>query len=187
MLIRILFYKSKFGDGHILDNLISAYTGLFNWGTKNYSHCEIWVPDENDEFDLGHGCDGWMSADFLGTCYTSTMRGESNGVVKRPASEVLKNPGRWDWYEVEINEFWFNSMIMWMNDKVVENRGYDKPAIKKFFNPFPRESDWDRFICSEFGQGALFMAGVFGLIELLSPRRLSARLNKMGLKAKGVA
>jgi hypothetical protein len=32
---RVLFYKSKIGDGHWIDNAISLWTMIFNWRTKN--------------------------------------------------------------------------------------------------------------------------------------------------------
>lgn len=190
MHIRILFYKAKLGDGYIIDNLISWWTGIWNWGTKGYSHCEIWVPD-GGRFDAmrfptyeddkkGNG----SIFHYIGTCYTSTMRGDNNGVVKRPASEVLKNPGRWDYYEIEVDESFYNDMIDWMEVAVLDNEGYDKRAILKFFNPFARSSSLDKYICSEFVQHCLVDANVFMWPELLSPRRLSSRLDKMGHKSQ---
>lgn len=190
--IRILFYKSKFGDGHILDNLISGYTGLFNWGTKNYSHCEIWLPcDQKWHGEKNRFCNPVRATrclephDYYGTCFTSTMRGENNGVVKRPASQVLKNPGRWDYYEIEVDEGTYREIMEWMNERVDRNKGYDKKAILRFFSPFYFH-DVDRYICSEFVKNALCNWFFWGY-NIDSPRRLSARLNKMGLKAKGVA
>lgn len=180
--IRVLFYKSKLGDGHIIDNLISWYTGLFNWGTKPYSHCEIWVPFETDQGK----CRFESVYHIYGQCYTSTMRGDNNGVVKRPASEVLKNPGRWDYYEVEIKDWDCNRMIGEMDNTVNMNSGYDIATFLKFFNPFKRESTFEQFICSEFVQWALYQSCIFEEYELLSPRRLSKRLNKMGYRAKSL-
>lgn len=62
---RTLFYVSKWGDGHIADNLIALATqlghiGLFFspnrilWDTvkSGYSHEEIWTPDEDGQFSI---------------------------------------------------------------------------------------------------------------------------------------
>lgn len=186
MKIRILFYKSKFGDGHWIDNAISMWTGIWNWFTKNYAHCEVWIPD--GPF-FGKSVSQVLcpqDAGFCGTTYTSTMRGENDGVVERSASEVLKNPSRWDYYEIEINEAAYQEMIYNMDFEVNNNKGYDKPSIVKFFNPFSRKPTLEKFICSEFVHWSLFCANIFCKPELLSPRRLSKRLEKLGYEAKSL-
>ncbi len=84
MKLRVLFYKAKW-DGHLLDDLISSWTWLFNMGTGPYSHAEIWIPDENSYDDDGfygmyeksyypesRTVMTWKN--WKGTCYTSTMR-----------------------------------------------------------------------------------------------------------------
>ena len=128
MKMRILFYRAKFGDKKLLDNLISGWTGLFNWGTIRASHVEIWVADETKKSPLcEHGfCRrGTVFADgsreshlWLGTCYTSTMRGDDNGTVKRPASGVLTHPERWCYVEVEVEELSCKVMLMVMDEMV---------------------------------------------------------------------
>ena len=155
--IRILFYKAKFGDGHWVDNAIATWTGTWNLNWKRIfrkgffpepdSHCELWVPgvfhqslcpDESimvfeepaSNFQKGMGMD---SDHFYGTCWTSTMRGDNNGVVSRPASEVLKNPERWCYYEVEVDSV--EDLVEFMDQIVKANQGYSKRDILKFFNP----------------------------------------------------
>ena len=175
-LVRVYFYKAKFNwigvlfrgeKPHIIDDAIALWTGIWNWFTKPYAHCEIGVWIDGVE---------WM--------YTSTLRGDNNGVVKRPASEVLKNPGRWVHYEIEISDVSYAGVMEHLNYWVSKNKGYDKKALLRFFLPIKRKSNFDKFICSEFVQAAIVEAGVFPKCELLSPRRLSGRLNKMGLEAK---
>ena len=105
-------YKAKWDDGHWIDDAIAIHGRIFNWrfNWKTgkfeflpwYSHCEIWVPQFNEarpgiqyEEQWFTGSDVYSGPNnYLGTCYTSTMRGDHNGTVSRPASEVLTHPGR---------------------------------------------------------------------------------------------
>ena len=92
--IRILLYKTPWKPK--LKYLVNWLISLRTW--SKWSHIEIWTPDERLLFI---GQDHLMKTkNFYGDCYTSTMRGEANGTVKRPASEVLKHPGNWDYSEI---------------------------------------------------------------------------------------
>lgn len=180
--IRWLFHKSRLFDGHPVGQAISFWTGIWTWFTPSYDHCEVWTQETLSSTYKIYSFQGKeLCTDKLvvhGTCWTSTMRGEHNGVVNRPASDILRNPGNWHYVEQELTPYQFETMEMWMNDRVADNKGYDKPAISKFFNPFKRESDWVRFVCSEFCQGAAFIAQIFNVKRLWSPRRLWKKLVK---------
>jgi hypothetical protein len=187
MKVRVLFYRAKLDIAgvitgrhwpHALDDIIAGWTGLWNPGTGPYSHTEIWTPDEEGRF-FSHGR-------YQGTCWTSTLRHDWSGVIKRPADGVLTHPGRWDYCELELDAWAADEMIGWMDMQCGLNRGYDIWTLTKFFLPFAkwRRSSPRRFICSEFVQGALEEAGCFRRRRLWSPRRLSGRLAKMGHRTK---
>lgn len=148
--IRILFYRAKLGDGHIVDNLIDWHTTLWNWPPKQLrcSHTEIWTqaPVVNDG-KLYHIWDN-------GQCWTSTMRFDSTednkgGVCVRPASEVLKYPERWFFCEITMSELAYDLLLNELYRAVNNNQGYDQFMIASFFLPW-RIGDPAKFICSEF-------------------------------------
>ncbi len=162
--IKIYFCKAKWGDGHWLENAISAYTGLFNWGTGSYSHVEL----EDVQTHM---------------MYTSTMRGDAKGVVKRPASEVLKKPGRWDVCEIECEQEDYELMITHADLMVKNNAGCDFKVAMSFFW-FWRVHDASKYICSEAVNcwiGWLIRKWIGG-DKCPSPRRLSRWLIKKGYK-----
>ncbi len=196
MLIRFLFYRARFEWRNFLrtrqirlvDDLISAWTWPANIGTGPYGHTEVWLPDKDGYFShhqqpaptpygLGH-------RKFDGTCYTSTLRDNYKGTCKRPASEVIKHPERWDYMEFDIPEDLYYAMQTWMEIQVENNRGYDKKAIISFFWP-KRFHNADKFICSEFCQIAAVIAGILPQpYQVVSPRRLVRILTKAGHKIK---
>lgn len=192
MKIRILFYRAE-RDGHPLDDAINIYTAIFNfpkprlnlkkwwqeiknWWRRCYSHVELWVPDEVHGFELINKA--------IGYCYTSTMRGDAKGVCKRPASEVLKFPGRWDVCEIEVRGG-YTGMIKVAEDWVINNEGYDFKAIASFFWPW-RIHDAKKWICSEFVSyllsWVLLKQSHWPWNTCPSPRRLSRWLTKRGYK-----
>ena len=133
----------------------------------NYSHVEIWIPDEDGRFksilNIGQPCShkgclahcshpcefcGRISGNhYLGQCFSSTTRGDAEGVRFAPASEVLKHPERWDYIEVEVDDERFEVALD--EAKRLVGNGYDYGYIISFLQPFivQKESDW---ACSEF-------------------------------------
>jgi hypothetical protein len=111
------------------------------------------------------------------------MRGEDNGTVKRPACEVLKNPGRWDYIEVEMEECYHTDMLWYMEMQVSINKGYSIRDILKFVSPihFP---DNKRNICSEFVNNALCVADIFSNAGIISPKAVYKRLITKGYTVK---
>ncbi len=187
MKIRFLFYRAKFEFRNFLrtrqirlmDDLISAWTWPWNIGTGPYGHAEVWTQGKVDGypcFTVQHI--GARNLAYVGTCYTSTLRDNYKGTCKRPASEVLKHPERWDYIEFDLPEDLYYATLAWMEIQVENNQGYDKKAIISFFWP-KRFHNADKFICSEFCYRAAIEAGIlpFGKPNTVpSPRRLSKML-----------
>lgn len=162
--LTVLLYKAG-KDGKWIDNAIAFWTGLHpsNWGAGPYAHAEI--------------------MDVTGMCYTSTMGqlrqnplGKNNGgVVRRPAAQVLKHPGRWDCVRIQVPGETYRLVIRFLNYHLC--RSYDRRAILSFFLPF-RIHKKDAYICSEIVQNALCVAKVFEAPAVPSPRKLARQLVK---------
>jgi hypothetical protein len=180
--IRILFYRARIGDKKWLDDAISLWTGIFNWGTGPYSHVELQVPDENGLFeDYLTEC---SDASYHGDCYTSTMRGDAKGVCKRPASEILKNPKRWDYCEIEIPDSLFEGGINYIMARIGQKIKYAFRTIASFFLPVRIHSKLED-ICSELIYDVLVIWHIFKKKNKCpSPRRLSRWLTKRGYVIK---
>lgn len=173
MKIRVLFYRAA-RDGHPLDDAISMWTKLWNWGTEPYSHTEIWWPGKDDE-----GLVDW----YAGECFTSTMRPPDKGTVIRDASRVLTHPSRWDFCEINVSADLLHSAMAMAWIYTAGNKGYDFACILGFFLPF-RIRNKDKMICSEAVQAFLVWCGIFPDLKVWSPRRLSRKLTKLGLEIK---
>jgi hypothetical protein len=182
--VRILFYVTpkKFKWKYKVNFLISL------WTRSKYSHCEVWVAEHNgygfiqtttehpDPSRIGE-------VEFIGTCYTSTLRGESNGTVKRPASEVLDHPENWMYIEAEMPTGNYNSMMRFLENEVRLNKGYSKRDLMKFLSPvhFP---DNKRNICSEIVNNALCVGLLLRGFGIIDPKEVSKKLLKEKLEIK---
>lgn len=125
-------------------------------GKLSCSHAEMWFPDENGCFEevikvepsiRSEVSGGYITTTFIsqhektvyrGQMFTSTMRmnaanGNTDGIVMRPASDVLKHPGRWRYSEFEVPKAAVDSSMAWCREMVANNKGYDKKDIAKFF------------------------------------------------------
>jgi len=165
--IRVLFYRPDL-DGHLLDNLIAIWTWIWNmacWLTGLItSHVEIWIPDEAGDFMPPSGT-------VEGQCYTSTMgqaggkNRKGGGTCCRPASEILKNPHRWFYTEIETTETALDYAVKWAETAVANNKGYDKKDIAKYFLPIRKQNVQDnKFICSGFCWAFIFKLAVRALV-----------------------
>ena len=191
MKIRFLFYRAKFEWRnfiktrriHLVDDAISWWTWFGNIGTEPYAHAEVWTPISGSCFT--NGLKGQKF--FTGTCWTSTMRGEAKGTCKRPASEVLTHPERWDYIEFDIAEDLFFAGKLWMNCQIRDNKGYGFRDIGKFFG-LGFMADKYRNICSEFTHNYAVITGILSQpYKVVSPRRFSRMLpGKMQKLAKGL-
>ena len=194
---RFLFYRAKFEWRNFLrtrqirlvDDLISWWTWPYNIGTGPYGHAEVWLPGDRGMF-ITHPLRAKKPNNIEtytkihGTCYTSTLRDNYKGTCKRPASEILKHPERWDFAEVDIPKDLYYAMLAWMEIQVENNKGYDKKAILSFFWP-KRFHNADKFICSEFAHHAAVMADILPYpLKVVSPRRLARMLTEAGHEIK---
>jgi len=202
MKIRVLFYKAKLRDGHWLDDAINIHTSIFNfprprlnlkewwqkikeWRRRCYSHVELWVQDEAVPWERRYNVSGKIKMAYYGPCYTSTMRGETKGVVKRSASDVLKHPERWDYIEIEVDKDDYEDMIDFAGVLVRNRAKYSFKTVLSFFLPW-RINPINEYICSEFVYALLWYGNIFtvGKPKCPSPRRLSRWLTKKGYEIK---
>ena len=115
----------------------------------NYSHEELWIPDENGAFR--HIVNSPFKPPrqyYVGQCFSSTTRGDSKGVRFAPASEVLKHPERWEYIEFEVNEALYADILIFMEMHAKWKTKYDFAGIMGFVVPFAPQDD-DRWYCSE--------------------------------------
>ncbi len=182
---RATFFAAKWKDGHKIDNLIDVWTLIANlprvmWQTKlnfkeikkfynmNFAHVEIWTPNECCVHP--RPCDWWN-----GTMWTSTMRDEDDGTVHRPVKDVIKDASRWWQWEIKAPSKDMQLALMYGYNEVVNNEGYSKRDISKFF-PVVRHlvpNEKIRNICSEFSYRFMTIATFFKKFKLVSPRLMA--------------
>lgn len=168
MLIRFVFHNPIGERG--VGKLIVGYTwllGLFyNWKVLkyNFSHMELWIPDENGNF-------------YNGQCFSSTTRGDWNGVRFAPASEVLKHPERWSYIEGEVENFRCEVAIE--EARKLVGKAYDYGYILSFLQPFivQKEKAW---ACSEICDWFAYLCRIFPKKHRrISPRRFAYILSRI--------
>ena len=116
---RNIFVKGR--KIRLVDDVISIWTWALNPFTPRYSHMSVWLPRENGgQFEM---LDFIYHATnrFYGTCYTSTMRGDENGTVSRPASGVFTHSERWDYIEFEVTDESFEVAMAWADERISQN------------------------------------------------------------------
>ena len=151
--IRVLFYKAS-KDGKWLDDAISVWTGLWNWGTPPYSHVEL------------------QFLDRMGVCFSSATRGKFTGVRFELPEIVLKHRSRWDYIEKAVSDK--EEVRLFEAAKDIVGAGYDYWGIFGFLIPW-HVQDKKRFYCSESVDYCLHKAGIFpNRHNPVSPRRLSS-------------
>jgi len=133
MKLRSIYHTSKGERG--IGKWIVRWTWFlalfYNWKALkyNYSHEELWIPDEDGKFGLP-----W--ARLSGQCFSSTTRGGAKGVRFAPASEVLKHPERWKYIEFEVDAYCWKSLVLPKLQSMVGNK-YDFVAVATgFITPF---------------------------------------------------
>lgn len=160
----------------------------------NYSHEELWIPDENGEF--------WSEAiDYLGTsgqryykswppqgqCFSSTTRGDAEGVRFAPTSEVVgKHPERWRYIEFEVDDWIWEHIVLPDLKSKVGNK-YDFAAVTTgFITPImidPKDKDYCSGICC----WAKFLLGILKVwYKRISPRRSAYETAKIHGEPKPV-
>jgi hypothetical protein len=187
MKYRVAFYKPAL-DKHLIDNVISIGTKLWNWNSPECSHVEGWSPDDRGKFYYYGWQPDWdRSLDTpdkaCGKMFTSTMRGEDNGTVIRPAAGILKHPERWFYYEIEISDEDYAVGMKWAEDQCAKNKGYAKRTLLKFIGI--NWADPERNICSQAVHNLLVEFGVLPEpFKIPSPRRLAKMLEAKGYERK---
>ena len=176
--IRIMYYKPVWGKWIGLG--ISGWTKLWNWNTMSLSHVELWTPNEDGNFTRISPISPILYQ-YTGDMFTSTMgqtggkNRNGDGVVLRPASEVLKHPERWWYQEVEVSEDDLELIRNHCKFRAQMGIGYDKKAILSFFFPW-RFHDKNKDICSEAVWFELFRHELLSAMKIFSPRRMSKRI-----------
>ncbi len=190
MKLRILFHK-RIGE-ELVGVAISVWTWIlavarldFKSLKYNLTHAELWWPDENRQFTIyyqmaGPGyMDDKMNLKTYGFCFSSTTRGKYKGVRIAPASEVLHNPDRWAYIEVEVSdEDWarFKPQIERMSESGIK---YDFLGLFGFFFPINIQ-DKKRYYCSELVAYILWRLNLTPKRhKRISPRRLAKVLSKL--------
>ncbi len=147
MRIRFIFHKGK---DSLVGRGIIAWTGFlalfYNWRLFKYpfSHEEVWIPNNVGKFDTT----GMPITDsFYGLCFSSTTRGDWNGVRFAPANEVVgKHPDRWDYIEVDVDEEHLEVALA--EGKRLVGAKYDFAGIFGFIQPILIQDD-KKWYCSE--------------------------------------
>ncbi len=186
---RNVFKKGK--KLHVVDDVISWWTWLFNWFTPGYSHVEVWIPETDKmicwppAFTATFTQTGDVPARLAvyGTVYTSTMRGDENGTVSRPASTVFTNPKRWHYLEFEVTDESFAEAKAWADERVAGKHKYAMKDIRRFFMPLwlLRKLKWDdpeREICTEHAEG-----WAIRLVDIVFPITLRHLLHRILIRS----
>lgn len=178
MKIRFVYHKGK---DSLIGKVIVAYTWLlavvrldFKSLKYNFGHVEYWEPDENGEFSKP-SARTYINAeppDYLGQCFSSTTRGDAQGVRFAPASEVLRHPERWMYQEYEVAAFRVEAVMPLLQTKV--GLKYDFLGVSVGFSTPFNIQDEKKWYCSEI---CSWFAWFVGLLhkqhKRISPRRLA--------------
>ena len=180
MLLRSLYHTGK-GEGLTVGRLIICWTwvlALF-YSKKalklNFSHEELHVPNALGKFK--------MYGKPVGQCFSSTTRGDAQGVRFAPASQVLRHPERWKYIEFEVDDDKWRSIQSWM--RALVGRKYDFVGVRGFVIPFVPQNN-NEWYCSEICCGIKRRLGIATDKPPISPRRSALLMIEQGLELKGV-
>ena len=179
MKLRSIYHTSKGEKFFSIGRWIIGWTwflGLFygKWKSLpyNFSHEELWIPDEEQGYFWG--IDGWQ-----GQCFSSTTRGDAEGVRFAPASEVLKHSERWSYIEFEVNEALYADILVFMEMHAKWKTKYDFAGIMGFVVPLTPQDD-DKWYCSELcNYIKAELNAISEYSEPISPRRSAYELAKI--------
>ena len=185
--VRFIFFHGKdsfVGKAIICWTWVLAAASLdFKRLKYNYSHVEIYLPDEEGFFKrrkwAGDKSDWRNKVLFtVGRCFSSTTRGDAVGVRMADAGKVLKHRNRWDYIEVEVEERVYSSLVKWCEKKAAEAAKYDFLGIFGFFSPINIQDD-KKLYCSELCAELAFLFWILAKrYGRISPRRLAKVLAK---------
>lgn len=147
----------------------------------NYSHEELHFPDEDGRFYRDYNFAGKVQREYQGQCFSSTTRGDSNGVRFAPAADVLgKHPTRWHFIEFEVEDDDYRYMLG-VAETLVGSK-YDYLAVSTGLG-FQRD---DNFYCSEVCNLIKSCAEVEADVHPISPRRSASIMAKKYGEPKGI-
>lgn len=149
-------YKKK-----IHNKVISAWTGLFNWGTETSSHTELILP---------------LMGKYM--CFSSTNRDGASGTRWETPEKVFKHPERWTFYEKDYPEHEVLEMVK-RADSIL-GLPYDWFGIAGFGTPFGFINDKEAWYCSE----ACWWVLTGEWLRRISPRRIIKKIIKLLFKKK---
>ncbi len=196
MRVRFVYHNAKdswLGKGIVGWTYVLALIRLDFKSLKfNFSHCEVWFPQQMgivelkskktesvDFFEkdvISWGLARVIGTRYVGQCFSSTTRGDAEGVRFSPASKVLHHPDRWVYQEYEVSEVRVKQIMPKLKAKV--GNPYDFDMIKGFLLPWEK-GDPDAEICSEICGWVAWLLSIvrfraFGRWEFkISPRRLA--------------
>ena len=160
---------------------IVIWTGIlalvrFDWKSLkfNYRHVSMWFPDEDGLFQEANG---WytdkLTDEFLGQCFSSTTRGDAEGVRFAPASKVLKHPERWMIGEVEVSHDSYMDMLLFAHMET--GKKYDYLGLfTGFFLLAPYLQNDKKRYCSDVVMWLGSIGKIFKKrLWIISPRRLA--------------
>ena len=158
-MIKIHQYKAG-KDGKWLDDAISIWSGLFNWGTPPYSHTEIQPYDNR--------------------CFSSATRGDGFvGTRWADAAHILRHPERWDTYTFDASAHYLRECVE-RADEIAGQKYFYLGVALDYFLPFGIAGKivgrWTKqWYCSQ----AVYYV-LTGKRTRISPRRLTRWLLKNG-------
>ncbi len=189
--IRFLFYGPVKGKG--VDIAISLWTkglaairGDFRAASGDYdfSHMETWFPNEHGVFESGIVLSG--ESIYLGTCFSSTMRGDADGVRFAPASRVLRNPERWYYIEFEIADWQLNVARSMAEGKVGKKYDLWGGIVFGFVLPIgvirqDPEKEYCSEVCCWIAVGVRILKKFKTLWVPYSPRKAASEMSKKAI------
>ena len=191
MRYRLLFHKSEWGDGKIIDNIISVVTyvgevvksGFRKWKSPDADHVEVWTvnPGLLNAQEFSYTDDIYPpKTTYFGQMLSSTMRDDWDGTRFTEANGFIKHPERWYYYEFECDEPDFGIAIIWAMNQVANNKGYAKRTLLKFIGI--NWHDKKRNICSQVAhKWCVLCENMKQPPKIVSPRRLAAMCEEMGM------
>lgn len=176
--VRDVFFVAKI-DGKWLDDGISIWTWILaavslGWDRLKYgfSHQEKWFPNRDGVFEfLGVP---------VGECFSSTTRGDAEGVRFAPAAKVLKHPERWLVIEREVTDGEYYEML-WAARREIGKKYDYWGLVTGFFMMAKFLQNDKKWYCSDICMYLDFVAGLLKKrLWIVSPRRAAAILVKAG-------
>ena len=148
----------------------------------NYSHEELWKPDDKGRLYGGQDLFKFIQPDGCfyraGQCFSSTTRGNAKGVRIAPASEVLHHPERWEYIEFEVDDELFNKTWPDFEKMAANGIKYDFKGVVLGFTSPHNIQDPAKWYCSEV---CVFAKSIWGVTKRwlrISPRRSAFEMAK---------